>query len=118
MNTRRDLVDLARLVAHRSTCRVQVGAVLSDCRGVFAWGWNNAGPDGLGECAERMALRRANRARLAGARLTIVALRRSREITSQPCRCCHRAILAAGVPHVSYQDVGGTRVTWSVEAAA
>lgn len=113
-----ELVDLARMVARRSPCRVQVGAVISDSRGVIAWGWNHAGPDGLGLCAERMALQRANRARLAHARLTIVALRRGREITSKPCACCHRAILAAGVPHVSYRDVGGLRVSWHVEVAA
>jgi deoxycytidylate deaminase len=110
MNTSPDPVEFARLVARRSPCRVQVGAAISDCRGIFAWGWNHAGPDGLGLCAERMALQRANRSRLSGATLTVVALRRGKEITSAPCACCERAIVAAGVPRVSSRNAVGVRV--------
>jgi deoxycytidylate deaminase len=113
MNTRIDVLEFARLVARRSPCRVQVGAVISDCRGVFAWGWNHAGPDGLGLCAERMALQRANRSRLSGATLTVVALRRGKEIPSTPCPCCERAIIAANVPWVSSRSVAGVRVRTS-----
>jgi cytidine deaminase len=112
MNTTIDPLEFAELCARRSPCRVQVGAAISDCRGIFAWGWNHAGPDGLGLCAERMALGRANRSRLHHTTLTIVARRRGREITSAPCACCQRVIAVLGVPWVECQDASGQRVRW------
>jgi deoxycytidylate deaminase len=117
VNTTIDPLEFAELCARRSPCRVQVGAAISDCRGIFAWGWNHAGPDGLGLCAERMALQRANRSRLPGATLTVVALRRGKEITSTPCPCCERAIVAAKVPWVSSRNVAGVRVRTSYPRA-
>jgi len=58
--------DLAIDLTKRSICAVRVAAVLWDQYGIFSWGWNSAGPDGFGQCAEIHAISRANKARLAG----------------------------------------------------
>ena len=50
----------------RSTCLVQVAAVIADKRGIFSWGWNSSGVTGYGEHAEAAAIRRANKRRLRG----------------------------------------------------
>lgn len=88
MNTKCDPEDLAKALLSRSCCNVQVSAVLSDNRGIFAWGWNNDGGVKLmGECAERHAIRRANRQRLRGARLVVSAKRAKSgsQLLALPC---------------------------------
>jgi deoxycytidylate deaminase len=111
-----DILDLAAAVATRSTCHVQVGAVIADRQGrIVAWGWNHAGSDGLGMCAERAAIRRANRRRLPGSTLVIVARRRGREICSLPCKhACARAIQRAGIARVSAVGISGDRFWYPV----
>ncbi len=105
--------DLAVDLTARSVCRVRVAAVISDGHGIFAWGNNHAGRDGYGECAEIHALSRANRKRLAGAVLTVVAIRAKtgRQITSRPCADCEKAITKAGIMVVRYLDGHGSVVT-------
>ena len=52
----RDPRELAIDLLPRSTCAVQVAAVLADANGIFGWGWNSAG-SGFGEHAEAAAFR-------------------------------------------------------------
>lgn len=115
MNTRVELRALAAAIARRSTCAVQVGAVLSDAVGPFAWGWNHAGRDGRGECAERHLIKRANAARLSGATLTVVAYRKKsgRMVCSRPCPACE-AHVASKVRVVEYYQPGEGWQMWSI----
>ncbi len=102
-----DPKELAEEILKRSICTVQVGAVLADGSGIFSWGWNHAGPEGMGMHAEAHCLRRANKARLNGATL-YVASRRHRNhkvITSQPCLECQA--LLKGLTRVLWRDADG-----------
>jgi hypothetical protein len=92
MNTRIDRRQLAIDLCTRSTCRTKMAAVCSDRYGIFSWGWNSAGPSGLGTHAEEHAVQRANRRRLQGCTVTVAGFRsetRSRFVLSCPCseRC-------------------------------
>jgi hypothetical protein len=71
VNTRLPIEELVEIILRRSICRVQMGAVIYDSYGVFAWGWNHPGEDGLGEHAEVHAMRRASKRRLVGATLVV-----------------------------------------------
>ncbi len=103
-----DARDLAIALCARSTCAVQVAAVLSDPYGIFAWGWNSTGPLGLGQCAERHALLRANKARLKWATITVASVRRGKAIISFPCaEHCLKRVRAAGIGKVQYRDRSG-----------
>jgi len=77
----------------RSTCNVQVAAVLADKEGIFSWGWNGVG-GGYGMHAEVHCLLRANRKRMAGATLYVASQRNrnSKPITSKPCWECEAMI--------------------------
>tara|TARA_R110000868_G_scaffold137947_2_gene351647 strand:+ start:345 stop:713 length:369 start_codon:yes stop_codon:yes gene_type:complete len=96
--------ELANALLSRSLCNVQMAAVISDNRGIFAWGWNHVGHDGMGEHAEAAAIRRGNRQRFPYATITIVGWRqfRGRHVTSLPCMDCMDRIKAAGIPYVQY----------------
>ncbi|MCY4508608.1 MAG: hypothetical protein OXG35_16875 [Acidobacteria bacterium] len=123
MNTRLDAWRIAGKLRERSRCRVKVGAVITDARGaVFAWGWNHPGPDGLGLCAERHALLRANPRRLIGATVHIRGFNGANESGSTPCRVCHHALTRAGVRRIEYTDPGTKRRTTrplaAIEAAS
>ena len=105
MRTKIDPWKLSLALIKRSPCRVQVAAVVTDREGrVFAWGWNHAGADGLGLCAERHALGRANPKRLAGAAIHIRGFNRRHETQSKPCPLCQKALSSAGVEVVHYRD--------------
>lgn len=88
----------------RSSCAVRVAAVIADKDGIFSWGWNSSGRDGLGEHAEAAAIRRANRKRLKGAILYVVAQRaRSKRILlARPCPDCERLVRKAGILRTHY----------------
>ena len=111
MHKPKDPRELATAILTRSKCRVQVGAVLTDAHGIHSWGWNSSGPTGLGLCAERHALFRANHERLGGSILYVAARRaRSRRIVhSRPCEACARAIVGR-VPMVTYRNGEGAWV--------
>lgn len=86
--------ELVLALLHRSTCSIQVAAVIADKWGIFAWAVNHSGFNGLGACAEREAIRRANKKRLEGATI-YVASRRQRNmkaIMSKPCVKCQHMI--------------------------
>lgn len=94
----------------RSTCSVQVGAVLTDGN-IYAWGWNSVG-SGFGEHAEAAAIRRANRSRLRGS-VMCVASRRKRNgktVCSKPCASCQKLLVKHGII-AYYQDADGS---WKV----
>ena len=113
MITGGDPWKLAAKIMERSRCRVRMGAVLIDRRGaVFAWGWNSAGPDGLGLCAERHALSRANPGRLRGASMAVRGRHARSETVSIPCTACFKALAKAGIAGVVHRD-GAKRMRYS-----
>lgn len=91
--------ELAVDLLHRSTCAVQVAAVIADKRGIFAWGVNNAG-QGFGQHAEAHAISRANRSRFAAAAIFVAAIRPRRSggvlVTARPCLACQRILKSLG----------------------
>ena len=112
MTTRCDPWRVAEKLMERSRCRVKMAAVLIDRRGaVFAWGWNSAGPDGLGLCAERHALGRANPGRLAGAAIAVRGRHARTESASTPCPVCLKALAKAGVAAVIHRGPDKRRRT-------
>lgn len=106
MNLKAHPTEIAISLLGRSTCSVQVAAVLVDKFGVFSWGWNSAGADGYGEHAEAHAIRRANRKRLKGSTIYVASQRRrnKRTVTGRPCEGCQP--LLKGVS-VVYRDADG-----------
>ena len=99
--------DLAIDLLSRSICSVRVAAVLADKHGVFGWGWNGVGSDGLGEHAEAHCLRRSNNKRLAKATMWVAAVRHrtGKPVTAKPCEQCQKAIRKVG--KVMYRDGDG-----------
>lgn len=89
MRVNKDPREIAIQVMKRSTCSVQVGAVLVDKHGAYAWGWNHEG-SGFGEHAEVMALKRANYKRVPGSVLWVAARRRKsgNVVSARPCAAC------------------------------
>jgi deoxycytidylate deaminase len=97
--------DLAIALLSRSTCSVQVAAVLADRHGIFAWGWNSVG-SGYGEHAECAAIRRANRDRLVGATIYVASQRNrnKKPVLSKPCDACDSRIVKAEIGETFYRD--------------
>lgn len=116
MNIPNDPRVLATQLVQRSLCRVQMAAVIHDAHGIFAWGWNNVGMDGLGEHAECCAIRRANRSRLRGAHVTVAGVRKKsqRDVISLPCMDCMAALTSSRVRAVTYHDKHGRWHTVSI----
>ena len=85
MNMRLGERALAEYFAKRSACKVQVGAVLSDNWGIFRGRWNHPGPNCEGAHAEAEALKKVNRKRLTGAKITVAAFRNGKMILARPC---------------------------------
>jgi len=100
--------DLAIDLLDRSTCAVQVACVIADSHGIFAWGHNHIGFDGLGCHAERYALMRANRRRLLDSTVYVAARRRKsgNTVTAKPCEECQ--LLLKHVSKVMYRDKENT----------
>ena len=104
----KDPRELAIAMMSRSTCSVQVGAVLADGWGIFSWGHNHAGPDGLGEHAEHNCLKRAHYKRSRGATLYVAAQRKrnGKVITARPCVACTAMIDKRGIV-TRFRDADG-----------
>lgn len=94
--------ELALDIASRSKCNVQMGAVLEDSHGIFSWGFNHMGFDGHGLCAEREAIRRANKNRLKGSTLYIAGRWRKsgNPVLSFPCPDCWKVIISSKIGKV------------------
>jgi len=103
MNKYRNIIELTQSIAKRSICTVKVGSVVYDSYGIFAWGWNHVGK-GFGECAERYAVRRANKRRLKGASICIISYRRGKMICSFPCPKCFAVLKACGIKYIECND--------------
>lgn len=88
----------------RSTCNVQVAAVIADKHGIFAWGQNCSGPDGYGMHAEHHAWLRANKKRLSRATMYVASRRKKSGSTviAKPCLQCQQIISKVG--KVIYRD--------------
>jgi tRNA(Arg) A34 adenosine deaminase TadA len=109
VNTRLPIEELVEIILRRSICRVQMGAVIYDSYGVFAWGWNHPGEDGLGEHAEVHAMRRASKRRLVGATLVVAGrYRKSRgPVEAKPCCLCLGMAIDKGLGRVVYRGRDG-----------
>lgn len=94
MDTNRDPRELCQALLNRSRCAVQVAAVLADDYAVHCWGWNSAGPTGMGQHAEAHCLRRANPGRVGSSTLYVAARRQRnhRVVTAKPCLACQQLI--------------------------
>ena len=92
----------------RSTCSVQVAAVIADKHGIFSWGWNSVG-DGFGEHAEAAAIRRANKERLSYASIYVVSrrMRNGKFVLSKPCEGCQAKIKSWDLFDVYYMTGSG-----------
>lgn len=98
---------LAEALLSRSTCRIQVAAVIADAFGIFSWGWNNPGR-GFGEHAEAAAIRRANKARLDGSTIYVIGRRaeRNKRVPAKPCLECMK-LLKKWDLDIIYRDSDG-----------
>lgn len=98
--------DLAVDLLDRSTCQVQVAAVLVDSS-IHAWGWNSMGPSGYGLHAEHHTLTRANKRRLKGSTMYVAARRKKsgNTVTAKPCLECQPLLKHVG--KVVYRDGDG-----------
>lgn len=103
-----DARELTVALLKRSTCAVRCAATLEDSRGIFSWGWNSSGSDGMGEHAERACLRRANWGRLEGSTIYVAAERgrNGKIIGSRPCEACE-AFLAPRIARMLWRDPFG-----------
>ena len=106
MNTKCSPRELAiELCLRRSSCQVQVAAVISDKKGIFSWGWNNNG-NGKGLCAEKHAILRSNRSRLKGSVLTVAGRRKKSGnwVEAKPCvkRHCWSLVIKYGFKKVEF----------------
>lgn len=93
----------------RSTAKVQVAAVLVDDYGIFSWGWNSSGPDGLGQHAEIHALVRANLRRLSGSTIYVAGRRKKSKnpVCAKPCTECQEMLDKFAVAHVYWRGKDG-----------
>lgn len=109
MITSVDPRDLTLRVMLRSICAVQVGAVIEDDHGIFGWGWNHAGPTGLGQHAEVDCLKRSNMKRQRGATLYVASqrFRNAKPVTSAPCERCRGWLEARGINRVWWRGGDG-----------
>lgn len=103
-----DPKKLAIDIAFRSSCRIMMGAVIYDKRGIFSWGWNSSGFDGMGLCAERHAISRANPNRLNNSIICIAGFRRRNlgMVRGLPCELCESVISKVRIKTVIYLDKG------------
>lgn len=95
--------DLAVDLLNRSTCAVQVAAVLVDKTGIYGWGWNSVGT-GFGIHAEAHCLLRSNRRRWRESIMYVAAKRKKSggTVTSKPCEECAKLVRKVG--RVVYRD--------------
>jgi len=109
VNTKLPIEELVEIILRRSVCRVQMGVVIYDSYGVFAWGWNHPGENGLGEHAEVHAMRRASKRRLAGATLVVAGrYKKSRGLVeAKPCDLCLGMAIDKGLSRVVYRGRDG-----------
>jgi len=90
-----------------------VAAVIVDTRGrIMSWGWNGQGSDGLGLCAERMAIKRANKDRLFGSVVFVAGKWRKsgKFVSAKPCEKCQRVLTNRGMIYMDRDEQGRWQV--------
>lgn len=101
-------IQLAFDLLHRSTCSVQVSAVIFARDKILSYGWNNMGHDGLGQHAELHALSRVrfNKKLLTNSEIVVLGKRRRNNsiVMSLPCANCLRYLQAINIQCVTIQD--------------
>jgi len=109
MDKNKDPRELVVQLLKRSGCAVQVASIIEDKWGIFSWGWNHSGRDGLGQHAEAHAFDRANYDRLEGATIYVAARRNrnGRVVTARPCLNCDGLITLYNLGKVIYRDGEG-----------
>jgi len=116
VNTRKTPRDLAMDLFYRSSCSVQMAAVITDKNGrIFSWGWNSVG-NGEGKHAEDHAIGRANRKRLSGATITVAGRRvkTGKFVFSCPCKRCAEIIKSRGIKNVNFITKNGEWKTFKL----
>ena len=121
MNTRQGARELAKDIAERSPCCVQVGAVLSDNKGrIISWGWNHYDVNGSDRSttihAEEHAISRANPKRLRTGKVTLSLAgqwnKNNNLVYARPCTDrCMPAAQKHGVDTIEYRNKDGS---WKV----
>lgn len=101
-----DPKELAIDLLDRSTCQVQVAAVIFDNYSIHSWGHNHMGFDGMGEHAECAAIRRSNRNRLADSSIAVAGRRKrnAKSVVAFPCAECQARLIKVGILDVWIQD--------------
>lgn len=101
--------EIVESLLRRSPCRVQMAAAIFDNHGVFSWGWNNPGVNGLGEHAEICAIKRATKKRLKGATLVVAGRYRKSggSVEALPCEICYGMAKDAGIKRIIYRTRTG-----------
>lgn len=95
----------------RSICNVAVAAVIVDSNGrVSSWAWNHCGEDGLGECAERAAVKRCNPRRLAGSDIYIAGWWHHSKnwVAAIPCSRCMAVLKKRGIRRIYHTRKDGS----------
>lgn len=115
MNKNRPERELVIDLLARSQCKVQVACLIADEHGIISWGWNHS--IGIrGVHAEVMALKRANRKRLLGARIVIAG--RWKEsgnwAPAIPCEDCLPLLKKWGVEKIEHTTKSGGWDTWDI----
>lgn len=103
----KDPRELAETLLNRSTCSVQVAAVIEDSHGIHSWGWNHSGK-GFGQHAEAHAFERANGKRLWLSTIYVAAIRKrnGNPVIAKPCVNCQK-LLDKYMITVKYRDKDG-----------
>lgn len=104
----KDPRELAETLLNRSTCSVQVAAVIEDKQGLICgWGWNSSGT-GYGLHAEAHAFLRTNKERLWLSTIYVAAIRKrnGNPVIAKPCVNCQK-LLDKYMITVKYRDKDG-----------
>lgn len=94
MNTKLKPESLILKLLDRSTCKVQVAAIIADSHGIYSWGWNSSG-NGYGIHAEIHAIKRANPKRLPQSTLYVIGrrLKSGNYVDCKPCENCMKEVV-------------------------
>lgn len=104
----KDPRELAETLLNRSTCSVQVAAVIEDKHGLICgWGWNSSGA-GYGLHAEAHAFLRTNKERLWLSTIYVAAIRKrnGKVVLAKPCSSC-MCLINKYMLKVIYRDTQG-----------
>lgn len=86
-----------------------MAAVIFDNYGVFSWGWNHPGINGMGEHAEIYAIKRASKRRLPGSVMVVAGRYRKSKgfVEALPCETCYGMAKDVGIKRIIYRTRTG-----------